>query len=131
MHLSVLGFAFTLIACDSDGDDTAGGGGLLTEAGLYELFVEMNPDPPVSGDTTLTVTIHDAATDEALTGLDLAVTPWMPDHGHGIDEPPVVVEDQGVYTVTFAYSMPGTWELTFDVDGSLGADSAMLTVEVE
>lgn len=123
--------ALSLLACTQDGDDSGASGGLVTDQGLYELLVSYTPDPPVAGDTTLTVEIHDAASDELLTGATLTVTPWMPDHGHGVSEAPVVVEDAGVYTVTFAYSMPGTWELTFEVDGSLGVDSGVLTVEVE
>ncbi|MCK6502651.1 FixH family protein [Myxococcota bacterium] len=131
MHLIALA-ALSVLACTKDdADDTGASGGLVTDQGLYALLVSYTPDPPVAGDTTLTVEIHDAATDELLTGSTLTVTPWMPDHGHGISDPPDVVEDAGVYTVTFAYSMPGTWELTFDVDGSLGVDSAVLTVEVE
>jgi hypothetical protein len=131
MHLFALA-ALSVLACTKDdADDTGGAGALVTDQGLYALWVSATPDPPVAGDTTLTVEIHDAATDELLTGSTLTVTPWMPDHGHGISEAPAVVEDAGVYTVTFAYSMPGTWELTFDVDGSLGVDSAVLTVEVE
>lgn len=131
MHLFALA-ALSLLACTKDdGDDTGGPASLVTDQGLYELLVSYTPDPPVAGDTTLTVEIHDAASGDLLIGSTLTVTPWMPDHGHGISEAPAVVEDAGVYTVTFAYSMPGTWELTFEVDGSLGADSAMLTVEVE
>ena len=131
MHLFALA-AFSLLACSKDdADDSGGSGALVTDQGLYELVVSYTPDPPVAGDTTLTVEIHDADLGDLLTGSTLTVTPWMPDHGHGISEPPVVVEDAGIYTVTFAYSMPGTWELTFDVDGSLGVDSGVLTVEVQ
>ena len=117
------------LACSPEEEDS-GSERLVTDAGLYELSVQMSPDPPVTGDATLTVEIQDGATGDPISGATLTVVPWMPDHGHGLAEPPLVVEDQGVYTVTFAYTMPGTWELTFQVDGALGADSAVLTVEV-
>lgn len=121
----------SLLACATSDDDSAASGALLSEAGLYSLVVAMSPDPPTVGDSTLTVDLHDAETDQLVTGATLQVTPWMPDHDHGISDAPEVVEDGGVYTVRFAYSMPGSWELTFDIDGSPGVDSAVLAVEVE
>lgn len=122
-----------LLACVSSGADSGALGELLldSEAGLYGLTVSMAPDPPIAGDTRLAVGIDDAASGQPVTGADLQVTPWMPAHDHGISEPPEVVEDAGTYTVTFAYSMPGTWELTFDIDAAAGSDRAVLTVEVE
>lgn len=133
MEVSVIPFILTLAtllaACSEPDEQDAES--LLTDAGLYRLSVGQLPDPAVAGDTTLTVQIADAATDERLTGSTLTVTPWMPDHGHGVHEAPVVTEDSGEYTVTFAYSMPGTWELTFEVDGALGLDHAVRVVEVQ
>lgn len=119
-----------LAACGGETSDT-GDQAFLTDQGLYELMVDMDPHPPTVGDSTLTVMVHDAATGEPVADATLAVTPWMPEHGHGVSEDPVVSGEGGTFTVTFAYSMPGTWELTFDVDSSLGADSAVLTVDVE
>ncbi|NOY27871.1 MAG: hypothetical protein GXP62_18560, partial [Oligoflexia bacterium] len=98
------------ISCaDGQTDSAAAAGPLITQTGAYELFVEMTPDPPVAGDTSLSVMVHDAQSGDMLMGCQLAVTPWMPEHDHGIADQPIVVEDQGVYTVTFAYSMPGAW----------------------
>lgn len=119
-----------LFAC-SEPDDTASGGALVTEQGLYELDVVMDPDPPASGPSTLTVEIRAAATGEAELGAELTVSAWMPDHGHGLGEEPVVTEADGVYTVALSWSMPGHWELTFVVDGSQGTDEVMMDVEVQ
>lgn len=119
-----------LVACaGGPGDEEPGI--FVTQAGLYQLEVEMSPDPPVADLTTLTVTLTTAETGAPETGAALAVTPWMPEHGHGIQDEPEVTEVDGVYTVEFVYTMPGTWELTFEVDGSLGADSGTMTVQVQ
>lgn len=127
----ILSLALTLSACHDPEGDAGLGDAVLTEDGHYALQVEHQPDPPATGDATLLVQILDAADGALLTGSTLTVTPWMPDHGHGVMEDPVVVEDEGLYTVEFAYSMPGTWELTFEVDGALGLDQRVLTVEVQ
>lgn len=130
----VLAATLCLAACDpldQESDQESHDGGLITDAGLYELMVEMEPDPPTAGDATLTVMVHDADSGDMLMGSTLEVTPMMPQHGHGVADPPLVVEDAGIYTVTFAYSMPGDWELTFDVSGELGDDSLVMDVEVQ
>ncbi len=104
---------------------------LTTDQGLYLLHIQMNPDPPTAGDAELVLMVHDASDDSMLMGPTVTVTPWMPEMDHGLSEDPLVVEDGGYYTVTFAYTMAGTWDLTFDVDGELGQDSGVLTVEVQ
>ncbi len=126
-----LTLALSLLACHEPEDDADLGDALLTEAGHYALTVEHQPDPPITGDATLLVQILDGQDGSLLTGSSLVVTPWMPDHGHGVMEEPVVVEDEGLYTVEFAYSMPGTWELSFEVDGAHGPDQLVVTVEVQ
>lgn len=124
-------------ACGDDSDDTGHHHQahdeyeLVTDQGLYLLHIQMDPDPPTAGDAELVFMIHDAEDDSMIMGAAVTVTPWMPEMDHGLSEDPVIVEDGGYYTATFAYTMPGTWDLVFDIDGELGQDSGTLTVEVQ
>ena len=45
-----------------------------------------------------------------------SVTPWMPDHGHGISEERVLTDVDGGTEAAFTYSMPGWWEVEFVLD---------------
>lgn len=57
--------------------------------------------------------------------------PFMPQHGHGIADEVVVTErGEGLYDGTFAFSMPGTWELNLTVSAEPGDDEAAITVDV-
>ena len=128
LHLGIV--ASTVLACAGDGTGPQSGT-ISSDGGLYLLDVQMSPDPPVAGPATLTVTVTEAATDQVVGDASLAVDPWMPEHGHGLSEAPVVDGQAGVFTASFAYTMPGAWELRFDLDGSPGADTAAMSVEVE
>ena len=91
-----------------------------------DVTVVSDPDPPIAGEvaSTLTLTFSDGT---PVTG-PVEVVPWMPAHGHGISEDVVAEElEDGVYTTTFTYSMPGTWELQVTADDEYG----VALVEVE
>lgn len=75
-----------------------------------------DPDPPDVGDNAWTLAVTDA--DGPLDGLAPRVTPWMPEHGHGLVPPDCAGADQGdgSYVVeTFDLIMPGLWEFTVDL----------------
>jgi hypothetical protein len=54
-----------------------------------------------------------------LLGAALAVEAYMPEHGHGPADPPVVSErGDGVYDASWTFPMAGTWDVTLTVDGT-------------
>ena len=66
------------------------------------------------------------------TGVTVGLVPWMPAHNHGIPQDVTVSEaGAGAYEATFAFSMPGSWELQLDLDGEPGQDTARYEVEVQ
>lgn len=122
-----------LPACAGSADDTAAPWGPVeveTEAGTFAMTLTLAPDPPVAGETTLGIALSDDG--GAVEDATLTVTPWMPMHGHGVSEDPVVRgAGGGDYTADFAWSMPGEWEVTIDVDAAGVEDSVVVPVEVE
>lgn len=100
---------------------------LGSSSGAYQATFHPEPDPPIVGDNLVHVEFSEGATVNSL-----AVGAWMPAHGHGTPEDPVVAETgAGTYDVSkINYVMPGGWELTFDVDGSAGPDQFVLSFDV-
>lgn len=106
--------------------------GLLTDGGLYRMILSQDPDPAVSGPTVITLGLHEAARGSPVTGARVDVVPWMPDHGHGIHgEPEVEERGGGGYEISFSYTMPGTWELSWTVEAEPGVDTLVQVVEVQ
>jgi hypothetical protein len=64
-------------------------------------------------------------------GLRISVVPWMPAHGHGTAQPPVITETApGVFVANPLYLfMSGQWQLRLTFTGAL-ADEAIATVEI-
>jgi len=125
-----------LTGCGSDGDGGAGGSsgggattceqdtrkdvyiaGLSKQAPLFSVkLVESTPAPPAKGTNAVTLQLVDAG-GKPLDGLVVAVTPFMPDHGHGSAVTPVVTAlGDGKYRVEkIYYPMAGLWRLTVTV----------------
>lgn len=116
------------LACDAT---EAPAGATPTDDGRYLIEVDA-PEVLVAG-TDLSFDLH--LTDDAgtpATGLDVAVEPWMPGHGHGIANNPDVYEhSDGTYKATFAFNMPGSWELRVSVDDGEAESLAVFTYEVD
>lgn len=88
---------------------------LTTEGGSFDVEVSFTPDPPAVGEVTMTLAVVDA--NGAPAEAAVAVDPWMPEHSHGVADPPVVTSTEpGVYTATWVCPMAGEWQLTIDVD---------------
>ena len=80
-------------------------------------LMTISPDPWSVGDNDwqIEVTSKDG---QVLEGVTLFVTPYMPDHGHGVSPPLYngVAAEEGVYDIdTFNLIMPGFWEMTVSV----------------
>lgn len=101
---------------------------LTTDAGLFTLSVEGSPLPPASGEAfTLGIAV------EGATNASIEVEPWMPEHGHGVHEAPVISagETAGDFSAEWTFSMAGYWEVRVDVTADEGGDGATLAWDVE
>ena len=102
----------------------------VTDGGLYTLSLTPEPDPPVAGPAALGLRIIDADGAD-VEGASIALDVWMPDHGHGVSQPPIVSDEGGgEYTAEWTYSMPGYWELTVEVSGPGGDDNVVVAYDV-
>lgn len=98
---------------------------LHTESHAYHIDLAFSPAEPVAGED-VTATAHVQRHDDLspVTGAQVVFEPWMPMHDHGIPDEVVVNElDGGVYEGTFAFSMPGSWELRIDIGGDVATGS--------
>ena len=100
--------------------------------GLKVVLLEATPARPAKGDNDWRIQVLDA-TDTALDGLQIGVTPWMPDHGHGTTVKTVVSEVEGAtgeYTLSpVNLWMPGLWTVTLNINDS--ADEVVFATCIE
>ena len=92
------------------------------DAGVAVALERAVPGPPEKGDNEWELSIRDAD-GEPLEDLELVVSPFMPDHGHGSPVDPVVAPDDepGSYLVTMVFNMGGFWEVTLSMSDADGA----------
>ena len=136
--VSLIVAAFTHLACASDTtpatpppsfaadpDQT-----LMSDSGALRIEVRFSPRPPTVGSDAVQLSFQDA-NGAAPAGLDLAVVPWMPAHGHGTSVDPVVTETApGTFVAAPLYLfMPGSWELRMTTSGSVD-DTAKAAFEI-
>ena len=91
--------------------------------GLYRVVAIPDPSPiPFAELFALDVTADGA------TALTFDAT--MPAHGHGMQtQPTVESQGDGAFRVEgLKFHMPGSWTLTFELDGPAGADTATCKV---
>ena len=104
----------------TEDDDFVIGLSKTGENGLYTFkLVEFSPAPPARllNDWTIEVT-STAAGAAPLANATIAVTPYMPQHGHGagIDVEVEPMATAGNYKLTpINLHMPGLWEVTIQV----------------
>lgn len=112
-----------LVGCASEPKEALGPQVVHSDGGAYTLTVELDPDPPTVGEVALRVEaagLSSLAMDGGMSGMD-----------HGFTDPPAVTGPEGdLWTVSTFFSMSGTWELIFELDGDAGLDSASMDVEV-
>ncbi len=115
---------------------------VASASGQLSIALWWSPAQPTVGYDATQLAITDT-TGAPVTGLTLAIVPWMPAHGHGASVEPTVSEvSPGVYVATpLDFFMAGNWELMTAIvrstDGGVDAggagslnDSADPTVEV-
>ena len=81
--------------------------------GVNVSLVQATPATPERGENIWVVQLDEQA--RMIEGCTLSVTPYMPEHMHGVPTPPVVSElGEGKYQVAqINLIMPGQWDLTF------------------
>jgi hypothetical protein len=136
MRLALAPFAALLLA--ACGSDPATTGGFPADAlttvtsdhGLAILEVRTSPQPPTRGSLEVEYTVTKAGA--PLDGLTIAVTPFMPDMGHGATvDPTVTAEGDGRYRITdVEVYMAGRWELRTTLSGAI-EDTAVVELQVQ
>ncbi|MCB9686728.1 MAG: hypothetical protein H6738_20445 [Alphaproteobacteria bacterium] len=89
-----------------------------SDDGEVSWVLDFGTEPVVGpAEVLLTQTVDDVPL-EVVPGIE----PWMPDHGHGVSEPPVIdALGDGTWEATWTWSMAGAWEVRLDADGHEGA----------
>ena len=102
-----------------------------TDMGLFAVTMTIGGKGPVVGANAVTLEIRDRQ-DREVTGAEVEVTPWMPEHGHGVGEKPRVTErGKGTYRVeNVVLLMAGRWELRVAVRKGADEDRAAFPVSV-
>lgn len=120
------GDAGAVITCDNGADVYVAN---LSKPGRAAAFtfvlVASDPAPPARGTNMWTLRVLDAA-GKAVTGAQVAVTPFMPAHGHGSPAAPTVAARGEDYVVGgISLFMPGLWEVTVDATAGSVRDTAV------
>ena len=131
----------TWLACTaSDGTDSAGPAtspcqeeeraaplavGHRFEGDILALTVlSLEPEPAAVGDNAWSL-------DVGVEGCDAAVTPRMPDHGHGAGTGPVSFEGSTLRIEQLFLSMGGYWEVAVDLSCPDADEVVLVTLCVE
>lgn len=103
----------------------------LNSTGLT-VSMGIQPNPPIRGRNAMTLLVKRRSSGAALTGATVAVTPWMPAHGHGSTSRPVVTEaTDGRYDVAnVVLQMAGSWELKVAITDNGRAETVTFNVSV-
>lgn len=143
MHTYLLAFGLVFTACSEDKEDSghdhhghhnhSGGetvNAAVTDGGSFEVeFAIPDGGFPLSEEFDLTFMVHDAQGD-SVTDAELAVTAWMPDHGHGMNqEPTVTAGGDGTFVAAgMLLHMSGAWDVYADVSSAGATESATLSI---
>jgi len=100
--------------------------------GMKVKIQTASPAPPANGVNDWLLTITDA-NGQPVENATLAVTPFMPDHGHGTSVRPVITSQPGgIYDVNPLYLfMPGVWRVSVTVQTDGGSDGVFFWFCIE
>jgi len=127
--LTGLTLLLTLSAC---GGEEAAPDPIHLMSDSMELHLMLTPEATLGVGTNM-VDLHVMDADSnPVTGLVIAIEPWMPAHGHGATMPTTVHElEDGHYHVMPYFQMAGSWELRMTFALGTLSDTATATVEVQ
>jgi hypothetical protein len=129
---AAIGCGGTPEACPSPGSfPSAPALTLPSASGGLQIVVRTSPQPLARGVNSAQYVVTDSS-EKPVTGLEIAVVPWMPDMGHGASVQPSVAEQgDGIYDISCVdIIMPGTWQLRTTFSGPV-ADNATPTFQVQ
>lgn len=101
---------------------------------LQVAIVDATPAPPTRGTNDWTVQVLDMGGSPMSEATVVAVTPFMPDHGHGTSVVPEVGatnSDGEVDVSSIDFRMPGVWTVSFDVEAAGVTDRVVFGVCVD
>jgi hypothetical protein len=76
----------------------------------------IDPDPSDIGDNDWQMSARSAEDDTPLSGCDLDILPFMPDHEHGSNQPHGVEGEPSHYSIAgLRFIMPGYWRNTITI----------------
>ena len=113
---------FYMCATDARAMPYQSGMSVMSSTGVFAVeLLNSSPGPPVKGQNTWIIRVDEVATGSLLDGLDVSVTPRMPDHpSHGTRPVVVTPSGPGTYTLEPVYLyMPGIWNVTMTIVGSM------------
>lgn len=103
--------------CDNEqrDDEYAAGMTRIGANGYTVVLATSTPLPGAKGNYVWNVQVLDPSMAPA-NGLDVRVTPFMPDHGHGTSAPTITAGADGVYTIAqMDLFMTGFWTIRFSL----------------
>lgn len=85
------------------------------EKGVFSVEMILPKEGLMMGVNSVELILHDTGGRD-IPGATITVTPWMPEHDHGVPEKPVVTDrGGGAYTVeNVLFTMTGRWELAVE-----------------
>lgn len=101
-----------------------------SEAGLYQLELQLEPAQPVVGSNAAVITVFDAHSGRTRDDVVIKVAPWMTVHGHGSPNKPTIRKTgTGQYRVeNLIYTMEGDWDLLVTIENNHSRDTAILPI---
>lgn len=127
MRFGILAALF--VACTAPVEVPVAPSEVTTDDGLYVLQFATDGTWATGETARLHVDVWYGA--DPVVDSTLAVTPFMPDMGHGLAADVEVVPDGlGGHDASWSFTMPGYWELSYAVDGVAGPDTAVVGYEV-
>ena len=114
---------------DSEGYDLSRE--VVSEGGRFELSYVPEPDPiPPVENFSLLLRLSDSSTGEPVVGASLELDATMPEHNHGMNtKPPVVEVGEGDYRVDgMQFHMSGHWQMDFRIVVDDTVDTAVFHV---
>lgn len=104
---------------------------VTSTSGRLRIEVLTDTLPLRRGPRRFLVRVTESATGKPVPGLQLAVQPWMPTMGHGLDEP-VRITPRGPSDFEISdldLFMPGAWELRLSLSGAI-TDQAVVALKL-
>lgn len=102
----------------------------MTEGGSFEVsFAVPDGGFPLSEEFDLVFTVN-AEDGSPAADAELAVTAWMPDHGHGMNQEPTMTPNgDGTFVASgMLLHMSGAWDVYADVQLDGATESATLSI---